>query len=63
MAVGEDMNLGVDSLTGACERHEYSTGQGLRGEGVWEGERACEGVGDSTGACEGHEYGAGTRED
>ena len=34
MEVSGGMNLGGDSLTGACEGHEYSTGQGLRGEGV-----------------------------
>ena len=39
------MNLGGDSLTEACDGHEYSMGQGLRSEEVWEGERAWEGTG------------------
>ena len=37
------MSLGVDPSTRAYEGHEYGTGQGLGGEGVWEGERAWEG--------------------
>ena len=45
MAVAGGMNLEGDILTGACEGHEYGTGQGLRGERVWEGERAWDGAG------------------
>ena len=31
MAVAGGMNLGGGILIGACEGHEYGTGQGLRG--------------------------------
>ena len=58
--MGGGINLGGDNLTGACEVHEYSMGpQGLRVEGVWEGERAWEGDESKQGHVRGMSTGQG----